>query len=111
MNNFGAELFRNPLLANQNFQRNMFGGFNYQWSSDIASCSTMPPYLNMSGLEDPILESVVDQSSEAEQVEQVNEDSTSNTEVENDQADFQTWYSEFEEMKNIERNKVNIISR
>jgi len=107
INNFGMEFSGNPLLINQDFQQeDIFGGFSYQWDSDVASCSTMP-YASTSGV--PI--SVIGhQSSAAEHVPQTIKESTSNTEVGNEQADFQTWYSEFEEMKNIERKKVNMIS-
>lgn len=101
------ELFGDPLLVNQDFQQeDIFGGFSYQWDSDVASCSTAP-YATTSGV--PV--SVIGhQSSAVENVAQTNKESTSNTEVGNEQADFQTWYSEFEEMKNAERKKVNMIS-
>lgn len=92
------ELYGNPLLVNQNF---------HQFDQGLEMnnlLDTMIP--STSGINNPNL--VVEESSSlADQVAEVNK-SESDIELRNDQSNFQAWYSEFEEMKNAERKKVNI---
>lgn len=100
VNNSGIGLFGNPLLANPNFQHDMFRGFSHEWGMD--NVSMLPSTL---GMENPI--SVIGQpSSSVKQMAQANEN-VNNIEVGNNQSNFQEWFSEFEEMKNTERKKVN----
>lgn len=102
-NNSGIGLFGNPLLFNPNFQHGMFRGFSHEWEIDNVSNTMLPSALEISN---PI--SVIGQpSSSVEQLVQVNEN-LNNIEVGNNQSNFQTWFSEFEETKNTERKKVNI---
>lgn len=101
INNFGIELYGNSLLANQNFQQ--FRGFGQGWEMN-SLLNTMIP--STSRIDEPF--TVVEGSSSLDnQVVETNE-SESNIEIRNDQFNFQTWYSEFEEMKNAERKKVII---
>jgi len=102
INNFGIELYGNQLLASQNVEP--LRGFSMQ-SWEI---NNLPDTLMMipSTSRTPVM--VAEGSSSlANQMAEVNE-SESNIEIGNEQSNFQTWYSEFEEMKNAERKKVNI---
>lgn len=102
INNFGIGLYENPLLANEGLQHDMFREFNHEWDIDSLS-NTMSP--STSGIRDPI--SVIGKPTSVAQVAQINE-SESNINIEDAESLHQSWYSEFEEMKNIERTKVNI---
>lgn len=98
INNFGIELYGNPLLVNQNF---------HQFDQGLEMnnlLDTMIP--STSGIDKPNM--VVEESSNlTDQVAEANK-SESDIEIRNDPPNFQEWYSEFEEMKNAERKKVNI---
>jgi len=100
INNFGIELYENPLLANQNFQS--FRGYGQGWEMNNLSNTMIP---STSGIDEPIMVAG-GSSSLSNRVVEDNE-SESNIEIGNDQSNFQTWYSEFEEMKNADRKKVN----
>lgn len=101
LNSFGIGYYGNPLLANRDFQHDMFGGFSSELEVDNGSNVEF----SSTSRRDPI--SVIGQStSSVEKVDQANE-SENNVEIENEQSNLNTWYSEFEEMKNAERNKVN----
>jgi len=98
INNFGIELYGNPLHINQNF---------HQFDQGLEMnnlLDTMIP--STSGIDKPNMV-VKESSSLTDQVAEANK-SKSDIEIRNDQSNFQTWYSEFEEMKNAERKKVNI---
>jgi len=101
INNFGIELYGNPFLANQHSQQ--FRGFGQGWEMNSLSNTTIP---YTSRIEDVIMVEK-GSSSLANRVVETNE-SESNIETRNEQSNFQTWYSEFEEMKNAERKKVII---
>ncbi|XP_060876872.1 peroxisomal targeting signal 1 receptor isoform X1 [Metopolophium dirhodum] len=98
INNFGIELYGNPLLANQNFQQ--FRGFGQGWDINNLSNTMIP---STSRIDEPIMVAG-GSSSLANRVVETNE-SESNTEIRNDQSNFQSLYSEFEEMKNAERKQ------
>jgi len=101
INHFGMELYGNPLFANQNFQQ--FREFDQGLEMNNL-LNTMVP--STSGIDKPIM--VAEESSSlTDQVIEANKSENDN-EIRNDQSNFQTWYSEFEEMKNAERKKVNI---
>jgi len=101
INNFGMELYGNPLLANQHFQQ--FREFSQGWEMNSLSNTMIP---STSIIDEPFM--VAEGSSSLDnQVVETNE-SESNIEIRNEQSNFQTWYSEFEEMKNAERKKVII---
>lgn len=103
INNFGIGSYGNPLLANEDIQHDMFGGFNHEWDMDNFS-STMSP--STSGIGDPV--SVIGKPTPSvAQMTQANE-SESNINIVDEESLQQTWYSEFEEMKNAERTKVNL---
>ncbi|XP_027839633.2 peroxisomal targeting signal 1 receptor isoform X1 [Aphis gossypii] len=95
INNFGIELYGNPLLVNQNF---------HQFDQGLEMnnlLDTMIP--STSGIDKPNM--VVEESSNlTDQVAEANK-SESDIEIRNDPPNFQEWYSEFEEMKNAERKK------
>ncbi|XP_026821108.1 peroxisomal targeting signal 1 receptor [Rhopalosiphum maidis] len=98
INHFGMELYGNPLLANQNFQQ--FSEFDQELEMNNL-LNTMVP--STSGIDKPIM--VAEESSSlTDQVIEANKSENDN-EIRNDQSNFQTWYSEFEEMKNAERKK------
>jgi len=101
INNFGIELYGNPLLANQNYQQ--LRGFGQGWEMNNLSNSMIP---STSEIDEPIMVAG-GSSSLANRAVETNK-SESNIEIRNEQSNFQTWYSEFEEMKNAERKKVNI---
>jgi len=101
INNFGIELYGNPLLANQSFQQ--FRGFGQGWEINNLSNTMIP---SASRIDEPIMVAG-GSSSLADRVVETNE-SESNKEIRNDQSNFQSWYSEFEEMKNAERKQVII---
>ncbi|XP_060852199.1 peroxisomal targeting signal 1 receptor isoform X1 [Rhopalosiphum padi] len=98
INHFGMELYGNPLFANQNFQQ--FREFDQGLEMNNL-LNTMVP--STSGIDKPIM--VAEESSSlTDQVIEANKSENDN-EIRNDQSNFQTWYSEFEEMKNAERKK------
>uniref|UniRef100_A0A2S2PT69 Peroxisomal targeting signal 1 receptor n=1 Tax=Schizaphis graminum TaxID=13262 RepID=A0A2S2PT69_SCHGA len=98
INNFGMELYGNPLLANQNFQQLRDFDQGLEMNNFL---NTMVP--STSGIDKPIM--VAEESSSlTDHVIEANKSENDN-EVRNDQSNFQTWYSEFEEMKNSERKK------
>ncbi|XP_022161111.1 peroxisomal targeting signal 1 receptor isoform X2 [Myzus persicae] len=98
INNFGIELYENTFLANQNFQP--FRGFGQGWEMNDLYNTMIP---STSGIDEPIMVAG-ESSSLSNQVVEANE-SESNFEIGNEQSNFQTWYSEFEEMKNADRKK------
>lgn len=103
INNFGIELYGNPLFANQNFQQ--FTGFGQGWEINNLSNTMIP---GTSGMDEPIMAAGGSSNlANANRVTEANE-SESNIEIGNEKTNFQTWYSEFEEMKNADRKKVNI---
>jgi len=103
----GMEFFRHPLLDNHSFQQNMFGGFAHQWDSNVASYSNVA---STSGIGNPI--SAIGQLSAtaAQQVAQSDTETENFEEMRYEQGNYQIWYSDFEEIKNAEKKKVNIIS-
>lgn len=100
-NNFGIELYGNPLLANQNFQQ--FRGFGQGWEINSLSNTMIP---STSRIDEPFMAAEGSLSLDNQVVE--TNGNESNIEIRNEQSNFQTWYSEFEEMKNAERKKVII---
>lgn len=101
INNFGIELYGNPLLANQQFQQ--FREFSQRWDINNLSNTMIP---STSRIDEPTMVAG-GSSSLADRLVETNE-SESNIENRNDQANFQTLYSEFEEIKNSERKQVII---
>lgn len=101
INNFGIELYGNPLLANQHFQQ--FREFGQGWEINNLSNTMIP---STSRIDEPTMVAG-GSSSLADRLVETNE-SESNIEIRNDQANFQTLYSEFEEIKNSERKQVII---
>ncbi|KAL5235713.1 hypothetical protein ACI65C_003122 [Semiaphis heraclei] len=100
INNFGIELYGNPLFANQNFQQ--FTGFGQGWEINNLSNTMIP---GTSGMDEPIMAAGGSSNlANANRVTEANE-SESNIEIGNEKTNFQTWYSEFEEMKNADRKK------
>jgi len=100
INSFENELYGGPFLTNQDFQHDIYRGFNHGW--DIGSEPiTMPPNSDIS---DPIL-AVEKPTSTAKPLEQTNEN-LNNIENVGDEYNSELWLSEFEEMKNLQREKA-----
>lgn len=94
--------FENPLFAYQDFEYEIDGHL-CQELDNIEVSSTMLP--STSGIDNPI--SVIGQpASSAKQVAKNNENENK-VENENDDFNSQAWFSEYEEMINVQRKKVN----
>lgn len=104
MNRFGNGFYGNPLLANQYFPNDLFGGFNSELEMDSGGLNTGFA-ASMSRRNDPIL--VTGRSTSSTAQEDDDDGIEDNIEIDNALLNLNTWYSEFEEMKNVERNKVN----
>lgn len=100
VDSLGIGLYRNSFLSNQDFQYNMFRGFNHEWEMDNMSNTMLP---STSRVMNPI--SVIGQPMSS--VEQVVQTNVNKTEIENELSNSQPWFSELDEMKNLERKKVN----
>jgi len=98
-NNFGIELYGNPLFVNQNF---------HQFDQGLEMNNLLDTMIPSTSRIDKPNRVVEESSILTDQVAEANK-SESDIEIRNDQSNFQEWYSEFEEMKNAERKKVNII--
>lgn len=99
MNNFGIGYYKTPLPINPGFQQSMFRRLGQGWPMD-----------NMSSIMSPVTSDIEDTTSVIEKLSTSVENLTQTNESENnngnEQSNYQTWYSEFEEMKNAERKKV-----
>lgn len=100
IHNYGMDYYKYPLPVNPGFQQNMFRGFGQGWPMDNV-IGTMSPIT--SDLEDST--SIVEKPSTS--VENLTQINTNENNIGNEQSNYHTWYSEFEEMKNAERKKVS----
>ncbi|KAF0748464.1 peroxisomal targeting signal 1 receptor isoform X1 [Aphis craccivora] len=94
-NNFGIELYGNPLFVNQNF---------HQFDQGLEMNNLLDTMIPSTSRIDKPNRVVEESSILTDQVAEANK-SESDIEIRNDQSNFQEWYSEFEEMKNAERKK------
>lgn len=94
---YGLELF--PFLANQNVQQ--FRDYGQGWEMN-SLMNTMTPSTSRIYQPSVVAEGSSSFANRVIEVDKVE----SNNEVINEQSNFQSWYSEFEEMKNAEKKKV-----
>lgn len=101
----GIGLFDDSYFANQSFHQNISRQFSHEWELDnINVSSTMLP--STSEIQNPI--SIIGQPATFDkQIAQSNENQNT-IENENDHLASHKWFSEYEEMKNSQRKKVNM---
>lgn len=104
-NNFGP--YWNSLFGERDFQNHMDEMFRLGYQNGLKSklLNSVPP--NTPGTANSILN---DQQAEYNFVKSTNTNKNEdNIQIEDEQLNSNSWFSEFEEMKNAENQKVNIL--